>query len=450
MSSEEIKAMLEKVKKDNIKFVSMEFSDVVGTVKSVTIPTDKLKDAMEQGLWFDGSSIEGFTRIHESDMYLMPDLNTYAVIPWHDRPEKTARFICDVHMPDGKPFKGDPRHILKKMMGKSAKMGYTFNTGPELEFFLFRTENGRLLTSENKPIKTHDVGKYFDLSMDLAFDVRKDMVLALEKMGLEIEASHHEVAPGQHEIDFKYDNALKTADNALTFKYTLKAIAKKHDLHASFMPKPITGVNGNGMHVHQSLFNGDKNIFFDKSDKYHLSETAYNFLAGQLKHAGAMSAVLSPLVNSYKRLVPGYEAPTYVCWAQTNRSSLIRVPQYSPGKENATRLEIRCPDPSANPYLAFAVLLGAGLDGIKNKLMPPEPVEEDVYDFDDAKLAEKNIDQLPYSLWQAIKELKKNDVLNEVLGDHLMEQFVRSRTADWDSFRTSVTDWELKRYLEET
>jgi glutamine synthetase len=362
------KGILEHAKKDNVKFVNLQFSDIVGNVKSVTIPIRRLKDALEDGVWFDGSSIEGFARIHESDMFLKLDPTTYRIIPWYKGEEKTARFICDIYDTEGKPFEGDPRFILKSVMEEARKMGFVYNTGPELEFFLFRKED-----SEIKPLP-HDKGGYFDLSMDFAFEVRKDMVLALEKMGINAETSHHEVACAQHEIDFKYSDALTTADNASTLKFTLKAIAQKHDLHATFMPKPIFGTNGSGMHVHQSLFDLEtgKNLFYNPKDKYKLSTTAYHFIAGQLAHVKGMSAILAPTVNSYKRLVPGYEAPVYICWAQINRSALIRIPRYTEGREQSTRCELRCPDPSCNPYLAFAIMLKAGLEGIKRKMSPPE------------------------------------------------------------------------------
>ncbi len=436
--------IVERAKKDGVKFISLQFTDIIGNVKSVTIPINALPEALERGAWFDGSSIEGFARIHESDMFLKPDVSTYRVIPWYEGGEKTARFICDVYTPDGKPFEGDPRFVLKRAIEEARKMGFVYNTGPELEFFLFRKENAKI-----KPLP-HDMGGYFDLSMDLAFEVRKDMVFALEKMGIQAEASHHEVAYAQHEIDFRYSDALTTADNTITFKFTLKAIAQKYDLHATFMPKPIYGINGSGMHVHQSLFDvkTGKNVFYDPKDKYKLSKIAYHFMAGQLHHVKGMSAVLAPTVNSYKRLVPGYEAPVYICWAQINRSALIRIPRYSKGREQSTRCELRCPDPSCNPYLAFAVMLKAGLDGIKRKLKPPKPVEENVYDFDDAKLRRLNIDVLPHSLWEAIKELKKDKVIQEALGPKLFERYVEAKTKEWDDFRTHVTDWEIERYLE--
>ncbi len=443
--------ILERLKQDNVQFINLQFSDMYGVVKSITIPTSKFPDTLKHGLWFDGSSIEGFTRIFESDMLLRPDLNTYAIIPWM----KTATYniasvICDVFTPDGLPYESDPRYILRKVLQEAHDMGYMFNTGPECEFFLFKRENGKIKTAGNKLIEPHDRGQYFDLVLDLGYECRRDMMEALIQMGIDVEASHHEVAPGQHEIDFKYGDALSSADKVMTLKSTLKAVAEKHGLYATFLPKPITGVNGSGMHVHQSLFttDGETNLFFDANDKYKLSEIAYHFMAGQMHHVKAMSAVLNPLVNSYKRLVPGYEASTYICWAQTNRSALIRVPRYSEGKDKATRIEIRNPDPSCNPYLAFAVLLKAGLDGIKNKMLPPDPVEENVFEFDFDELKERNIEFLPYSLSDAVNAFKNNELISGVLGGQLSKKYVRAKQKEWDDFRISVTDWELDNYLE--
>lgn len=435
--------ILEKVEKDNVKFVSMQFTDIFGIVKSITIGVRHLEDSLKEGTWFDGSSIEGFARIHESDMFLKPDVDSYAVIPWLNSEDgNTARFICDVHGPDGKPFEGDPRYILKRALKEADEMGLVFNTGPELEFFLFKKENGKVTPLPN------DNGGYFDLAMDQAYEVRRDMVIALEKFGINVEASHHEVAQGSHEIDFRYGPALKTADNATTFRFVLKAIAQKHGMHATFMPKPITGVNGSGMHVHQSLFKGEENTFYDAEDKYNLSQSAKQFIAGQLKHIKAMSAVISPTVNSYKRLTPGYEAPVYMSWAHTNRSALIRIPRVPSGKSKAARVELRSADPSCNIYLAFAVMLKAGLDGIKNKLEAPDAVEENVYGFDEKKLEEHNIDQLPHSLWQALKELKKNECVQEALGKYTYTKYIEAKTKEWDEYRLQVTPWELDKYLE--
>ncbi len=441
----ETQKILEQVKKDKVKFVQLQFTDILGIVKSLTIPVQHLEDSLVYGTWFDGSSIEGFARIAESDMFLKPDVATYALIPWLNTADgNTARFICDVYKPDGKPFEGDPRFILKMVIAEAKDMGFEYNTGPELEFFLFKKQNGAI---EALP---HDKAGYFDLTTDQAYSIRSDMTLALEKFGINVEAAHHEVALGQHEIDFRYDNALKTADSATTLRFVLKAIAQKHDLHATFMPKPIAGINGSGMHVHQSLFDitTGNNAFYDEKDKYKLSKTAYSFIAGQLSHVKAMSAIISPTVNSYKRLVPGYEAPVYISWARINRSALIRIPRYSEGKHQATRAELRCPDPSCNIYLAFAVMLKAGLDGIKNNLTPPKPVEEDVYHLDYTKLTELKIDTLPHSLWEAIKELKSDKVIQEALGQHMYERYVDAKIKEWDEFRLQVTKWELDKYLE--
>lgn len=441
---ESVKEILEKVKKDDVKFVQLQFTDIHGMVKNVTITTELLAESLKKGTWFDGSSIEGFTRICESDMFLKPDLGTYAVMPWENSGNVTARFICDVYTPDGKPFEGDPRYILKKVMKEAEDLGYKYYVGPELEFFLFKIDEDGKATTD-----THDSAGYFDYApRDLASDIRKEITLALESMGMEVEASHHEVAPGQHEIDFKYGDALTQADRCITFKHAVKSIAYKNGKWATFMPKPVFGENGSGMHVHQSLFDADgENVFYDKDDNYKLSKTAKSFLAGQMKHVKSFCAITAPTVNSYKRLVPGYEAPVYICWASTNRSALIRIPRISPGREKAARAELRCPDPSSNPYLAFAVMLKAGLDGIKNKLMPPEPVEEDVYEFDEAKLDEKHIDTLPGSLGEAITELKKDPIVLDALGPHTSKLYINAKTAEWDEYRIQVTKWEKERYF---
>jgi len=440
--------ILEKAKQDNVKFVQLQFTDIHGMIKSVTIPVKLLGDALKEGIWFDGSSIEGFTRIAESDMYLKPDPSTYAILPWEPEDKKVARLICDIYTPDGKPFEGDPRYILKKAIKEAEDMGFTFNVGPELEFFLFKpNEDGKI-----KPIP-HDSASYFDFSpRDMADHVRSDIMLALEVLGMEVETSHHEVAPGQHEIAFKYGDALTQADRCMSFKHAAKSIASKHGLFASFMPKPVFGENGSGMHVHQSLFNTEtkKTAFFKEDDKYHLSDIAKSFVAGQLKYIKEIAAVVAPTVNSYKRLVPGFEAPVYICWAQINRSALIRVPRYSPGKEQATRVELRCPDPSSNPYLAFAAMLKTGLQGIKEKLQPPMPVEEDVYEFDASKLKEHNIETLPASLGEAIGALRNSKIAKEALGEHSFKIYLAAKEAEYDEYRLQVTEWELKKYLEST
>lgn len=428
-----------------VRFVNLQFTDIMGLVKSVTIPFHKFHDAVVHGLWFDGSSVEGFARIHESDMFLRPDLETFRIEPWDLQANTTARVICDVFTPDGEPFAGDPRNVLRRQLARAAGLGYKFQTGPELEFFLLRT-NGPL---KIEPLP-HDRAGYFDLTTDLAANVRKDMVNALEAMGITVEASHHELAVGQHEIDFKYDEALRTADNAVTFRTVLKAVAQRHGLYATFMPKPFYGVAGSGMHVHQSLASLEtgENLFYDADDEYGLSKLAKHYIAGLLAHARGMSAVLAPLVNSYKRLVPGYEAPVYVSWARVNRSALIRIPQTTKGKPEATRLELRCPDPSCNPYLAFAVMLAAGLDGIERELPLPRPVEENLYHFDDAMMAKYGIATLPGTLREALDELEKDEVVQEALGSHVYEWFLEAKRAEWDEYRKQVTAWELERYLE--
>jgi len=440
------KKAFDKAEEDGVKFVQLQFTDIHGSIKSVTIPIHKLAESLEKGTWFDGSSIEGFTRIAESDMYLKPDPETYALLPWEG--DKVCRFICDVYMPDGKPFEGDPRYILKRASAEAEELGYDYMVGPELEFFLFKpASDGKIVPDP------HDVAGYFDFSpRDLAEDVRREIVLALESMGMEVEMSHHEVAAGQHEIDFKYGKALTQADRAITFKLAVKSIAAKHGLYATFMPKPIFGINGSGMHVHQSLFDikSGKNAFFDAADKYKLSKVAKGFIAGQLRHIRELSAVTAPIVNSYKRLVPGYEAPVYICWAQRNRSALIRIPRYSPGREQATRAELRCPDPSCNPYMAFAVMLKAGLVGVKAGMEPPAPVEEDVYEFDEAALLKHNIATLPGSLGEALAELKKSKLMKEALGEHTYPIYIAAKTAEYDEFRLRVTPWEIEKYLETT
>jgi len=440
------KKVLDKAKKDGVVFVQLQFTDIHGSLKSVTIPSHKLENALEKGVWFDGSSIEGFTRIAESDMYLKPDLESYALLSWES--DKIARFICDVYKPDGKPFSGDPRKILKTVLDEARELGFVYNVGPELEFFIFKSKEYGTIN----PVPHDDAG-YFDFSpQDLAGHVRREITTTLENMGLEIETSHHEVAPGQHEIDFKYGDALTQADRAITFKHVVKSITSKYGLYATFMPKPLYEENGSGMHVHQSLFDikTGRNVFFEAHDTYKLSNIAKSFIAGQLQHAKAMSAIVSPTVNSYKRLVPGYEAPVYICWAQTNRSALIRIPRYSPGREQGTRAELRCPDPSCNPYLAFAVMLKAGLDGITNQLELSEPVEQDVYAFDEKKLKYHHIDMLPGSLEQAIIELKKDVVIQQALGNHTYPIYVAAKNAEFDNYRKQVTKWELDKYFKMT
>ena len=445
-NTELVERTMATAQQSNVKFVDLQFTDVVGIVKSVTIPIEQFGEAIDHGKWFDGSSIEGFTRIAESDMYLVPDLTTFAVLPWEGGDNATARVICWVHGPDGERFSGDPREVLSRQLAQAAALGYTYNTGPELEFFLFKAGNGRV-----EPIP-HDAGGYFDLTEDLGASVRKEMVRALEAMGIEVETSHHEVAVGQHEIDFKYADALTTADNAVTLRYTLKAVAQRHGLHATFMPKPLEEVNGSGMHTHQSFATRDgANAFLGTggaADSYGLSTVARHFIAGQLAHARGMCAVLAPTVNSYKRLVPGFEAPVYLSWARTNRSALIRIPRISPSQPAATRVELRCPDPSANPYLAFAVMLAAGLDGVRRELEPPAPMEENLYHLSGEDLEQRGVRTLPTNLGDALHELEQDEVICAALGKHVLSHFREAKVQEWNSYRRHVSTWELDRYLE--
>ena len=440
------KGLLERVEQDQVKFISLQFTDVTGSVKSLDMPVSRLEDILNHGIWFDGSSVEGFARIQESDMRLTPDAETYAVLPWSPEGKRRARIFCNIFQPDGSPFDGDPRATLRKMLDKIAKRGWTYMVGPEPEFFLFK-RNGQ---TSIHPVP-HDVGGYFDFSAnDEAVRVRTELMAALAGMGLQIEMGHHEVALGQHEIDFEYDDALRTADNVLTLKYTVKAIAAQNDLVASFMPKPIFGINGSGMHCHQSLFDADgRNLFYDEDDPYKLSKIAYGFIAGQLVHARALSAIVAPTVNSYKRLVPGYEAPVYVGWAQINRSALIRIPRYTTGREKSVRAELRFPDPSANPYLALAAMLAAGLDGIDCGLNAPAPLNDiNVYHLTAEERAEKDIADLPGSLAEALRLLEEDAVLQDALGESTYESFRRAKWAEVEEYRTRVTDWEVERYLE--
>jgi len=432
--------IIKEVKEESIRFISLQFTDVVGMVKSITVPAGELQTALDQGVWFDGSSIEGFARISESDMFLRPDPNTFAVIPWENAAHKTARLICDVYTPDGERFVGAPRTALAKVIEDARDMGFEYFVGPELEFFLFETDE------RGAPIHgaTHDRAGYFDATADRGTLVREDMITAAESFGIKVEAGHHEVAAGQHEIDFRYDSALAAADNVVTLKFIFKAIAQKNGLYATFMPKPIRGIDGSGMHAHQSLnkISSGRNIFADLGNAYGLSRVARQFLAGQLKHARGMAAILAPLINSYKRLVPGYEAPIYISWARTNRSALIRVPRTS--DLEGTRLELRCPDPSCNPYLAFAVMLKCGLDGILNDLPAPKPTEENLYESDWAR---EGLDTLPGSLDEALEEMAKDTIVQEALGPHIYERFVAAKEDELRDYHLEVTRWELDRYL---
>ncbi len=429
------------VQEENVKFIRLQFTDILGTIKNVEIPVSQLEKALDNKMMFDGSSIEGFVRIEESDMYLYPDLDTFVIFPWTAEKGKVARIICDIYNPDGTPFEGDPRNNLKRVLKEMEELGFTaFNLGAEPEFFLFK------LDEKGEPtLELNDNGGYFDLApTDLGENCRRDIVLELEEMGFEIEASHHEVAPGQHEIDFKYADAIKACDDIQTFKLVVKTIARKHGLHATFMPKPLFGVNGSGMHCNLSLFRNGENAFYDPNTEDGLSETALQFIAGVIKHATSFTAVTNPTVNSYKRLVPGYEAPCYVAWSGRNRSPLIRIPA---SRGMSTRIEVRSVDPSANPYLAMAVLLKAGLDGIKNKLTPPKPVDRNIYVMTKEERIENGIVDLPATLYEALENLKQNEVIVSALGSHLFEHFVEAKEIEWDMFRTQVHPWEREQYI---
>lgn len=428
-------------KEGNVKYIRLQFTDILGTIKNVEIPVSQLGKALDNKMMFDGSSIEGFVRIEESDMYLYPDLDTWVVFPWTAEKGKVARLICDIYNPDGKPFEGDPRNNLKRILKEMEELGFThFNLGPEPEFFLFK------LDDKGEPtLELNDNGGYFDLApIDLGENCRRDIVLELEEMGFEIEASHHEVAPGQHEIDFKYEDAIKACDDIQTFKLVVKTIAHKHGLHATFMPKPLFGVNGSGMHCNLSLFKGEENAFFDPEAELQLSETARQFIAGIIKHAPNFTAVTNPLVNSYKRLVPGYEAPCYVAWSARNRSPLIRIPA---SRGLSTRVEVRSVDPAANPYLAMATLLASGLDGIKNKLTPPAPVDRNIYVMTKEEREENGITDLPSTLADALENLKSDEVITNSLSAHILENFLEAKEIEWDMFRTQVHQWERDQYM---
>ena len=429
------------VKEEDVKFIRLQFTDIFGTLKNVAITAEQIEKALDNKCMFDGSSIEGFVRIEESDMFLRPDINSFAIFPWKPEVGKVARLICDVYNPDGTPFEGDPRYVLKKVLKKAETMGFdTFNVGPECEFFLF------LKNGDGSPTTiTHDNASYFDLGpVDLGENARRDMCLALQEMGFEIEQSHHEVAPGQHEIDFKYNDALTTADAILTFKLVVKTIAHKHGLHATFMPKPIFGINGSGMHINMSLFKNGINVFSGDNDSLKLSKEAYWFIGGLMKNIKSIVALTNPLVNSYKRLVPGYEAPVYIAWSARNRSPLIRVPA---ARGNSTRLELRCPDPSCNPYLALAAILAAGLDGIENKIEPPSPINKNVYQMTDEQKSEEEIYLLPGDLKEAIDEMSKSELVKEVLGNHIFTKYIEAKNKEWDEYRLRITQWELDQYL---
>lgn len=438
MTSEEIKRQ---VIDNNVKFIRLQFTDIFGITKNVAIPVKQLDKALAGEIMFDGSSIEGFTRIEESDMYLKPDPDSFAILPWRLEEGSIARFICDIVEPDGGSFNGCPRTVLKKALLEAEEMGFTLNVGPEPEFFIFHRDKDDRATT-----MTHEQASYFDLApVDLGEHVRRDIIIALDQMGFEVEASHHEVAPGQHEIDFKYADALTTADRIATFKFIVRTIAAGHNLHATFMPKPVYGISGSGMHIHQSLFKDGKNAFYAPTNKYQLSKNALYYMGGLLEHVRGFTAVTNPLINSYKRLVPGYEAPVYISWSERNRSPLIRIPAI---RGEGTRLEIRNPDPSCNPYLVLTVLLKSGIDGIKNKTMPPDPVDKNLYKLSNQELALLNIDNLPENLYIAIEELLNDQVVKDALGDHILNHFIEAKRIEWDLYRKQVHQWELEQYLE--
>jgi glutamine synthetase len=432
--------VLRMAKEHDVKFIRLWFTDILGILKSFAITVDELEKALTLGMGFDGSSIEGFARIDESDMVAMADPDTFQLLPWRPKERHAvARMFCDILKPGGEPFDGDPRYILKRNLQRAAEKGYTYYVGPELEYFYFRDSNGTEML---------DAGGYFDMTtLDAAHDLRRETVITLEDMGIAVEYSHHEVAASQHEIDIRYTDALTMADNVMTYRLVVKQVAMHNDVYATFMPKPVFGINGSGMHVHQSLFKGEQNAFFDKNDPYHLSKDAKAFVAGLLKHAPEITAITNQWINSYKRLVPGYEAPVYLSWARRNRSDLIRVPEYQPGREHSTRIEYRSPDPACNPYLAFAVMLAAGLEGIEKGYEPPEPVEENVYEMSEDERRRRGIDLLPGSLVEAIELTEKSELVREALGEHVFDNFIKNKKIEWDQYRTQVTEFELKRYL---
>lgn len=427
------------VKEKDVSFIQFWFTDVLGYLKSFAITPSELEEGLTEGMGFDGSSIEGFARIQESDMIAKPDPTTFQLVPWSNGERPVARMFCDILNPDGTPYEGDPRHVLKRLLKRVADMGLTFYLGPELEYFYFKDEKGPEIL---------DSGGYFDSRpVDMGSSLRRDTIFALQAMGIEVEYSHHEVAPSQHEIDLRYDEGLRMADKTMTYRLVVKEIARQKGVYATFMPKPIFGENGSGMHVHQSLFKGEKNSFYDPEDKYNLSDMAKHYIAGLLRHAPEITAITSQWVNSYKRLVPGYEAPVYVSWARRNRSALIRVPMYKPGKEKATRIEFRSPDPSCNPYLAFAVMLAAGLEGIEKKYELPDPIEEDIFEMNPAERRAHGITDLPGNLYAAILETEKSDLVKKVLGDHVFNKFIENKKIEWDQYRTHISQHEIDKYL---
>lgn len=439
MSDRSKEWVLKECKDKNVEFIRLWFTDILGTLKSFAITIEELEGALNEGMGFDGSSITGYQDIQESDMIAMPDPSTFTLLPWRPSDHRVAKMFCDVLTPDGNPYVGDPRYILKRQLKRAADKGYTFYVGPELEYFYFKDSKGTEIL---------DHGGYFDLTpLDVASSMRRDTILVLKEMGIPVEYSHHEVAPSQHEIDLRYADALTMADAAMTYRLVVKEVANEHGVYATFMPKPIFGENGSGMHTHQSLFEGAKNAFFDGSDPNHLSDVAKCYIAGLLKHAKEMSSILAQWVNSYKRLVPGYEAPVYIAWSQRNRSALVRVPLYKPGKELATRAELRCPDPACNPYLAFAVMLAAGLKGIEEGYELPGEMTENLYELTEDERKERGIQSLPGSLGEAVAETENSELVREVLGDHAFERFVWLKKKEWDEFRIQVTPYELEKLL---
>ncbi|MDE6208698.1 MAG: type I glutamate--ammonia ligase [Lachnospiraceae bacterium] len=434
------KDVINLVEEEDVEFIRLQFTDMFGTLKNVAITASQLEKALNNKCMFDGASIDGFVRIEESDMYLHPDLDTLEIFPWRPQQGKVARLICDIYKTETEPFIGDPRYVLKKVIREAEERGYTFDVGTECEFFLFHTDdNGQPTTI------THEQAGYFDLGpIDLGENARRDMVLNLESMGFEIEASHHEAAPAQHEIDFKYTDALKSADNMMTFKLTVKSIAKRHGLHATFMPKPKTGINGSGMHINMSLSKNGKNIFEDENGKFGLSKEAYHFIAGIMKHIKGMSIITNPLINSYKRLIPGYEAPVYIAWSVKNRTPLIRIPA---DRGEGTRIELRSPDAACNPYLALAVCLAAGLDGINNELECPESIDKNIFEMSEDERRAENIDRLPSNLMEAICEFEKDDFIKGVLGEHISKKYIEAKKEEWNKYISEVSDWEIEQYL---
>jgi len=431
--------VLKIVHEKNVAFVQFWFTDVLGQLKSFSITPQELELAFSEGMGFDGSSIQGFARIEESDMVAVPDPTTFQLLPWRPQDQPTGRMFCDILNPDGTPYDGDPRYALKRMLKRVSEKGWTYYLGPELEYFYFQSDQDPEIL---------DQGGYFDVTpLDRGSDLRRQTIFALQALGIQVEYSHHEVAPSQHEIDLRYDEALRMADKTQTYRITVKEVARQNGVYATFMPKPLFGQNGSGMHTHQSLFKGDSNLFFDSSDRYHLSREAKNFIAGILHHAREMTAVTNQWVNSYKRLVPGYEAPVYISWARRNRSTMVRVPMYKPGKEKATRIEFRAPDPACNPYLAFAVMLAAGLDGMEKKYPLPDPVEEDIYHMSDSERAARGILSLPGSLYEAVSECEKSELVQRTLGDHVFNKFIENKKIEWDTYRIQVNVYEVERYL---